>query len=399
MVDTERKLDLLAAAAKYDVCGYSGLRDARNATTSPTRFIYKSTLPNGRTSCLFKVLLTSVCTNDCRYCVNQAGRDIPRTWFQPEELAQVFMELHRRRMVQGLFLSSGIAGNASKTMESMIKTVEILRGRHDFQGYVHLKVLPGASFDCVEQACRVANRVSVNIEAPTDRHLARLSSKKAIYNDIVERMRWMKKMISAADGIAPSGQTTQFVVGASGETDREILRTTSALYREVDLRRAYFSAFQPVSRSSLEGMAATPLMRQHRLYQADWLLRIYRFTLHEVELGLGADANFSLRRDPKVVIAGRQPWLFPVDVNTATYEELLRVPGIGPVSAGRILEARRDFGITSLEQLRKMGVVTKRAVSYVRYQSMLPEEKQACFLPQLDDETMEEDPTLARAVR
>jgi len=399
MMDTERKLDLLAAAAKYDVCGYSGLGDAHRASASPARFIYKSTLPNGRSACLFKVLLTSVCTNDCRYCVNQAGRDILRTWFQPEELARVFMELHRRRMVHGLFLSSGIAGSASQTMESMIKTVEILRGSHDFQGYIHLKVLPGASFDCVEQACKLANRVSVNIEAPTERHLARLSSKKAIYNDIVERMRWMKQIISAGEGIAPSGQTTQFVVGASGETDRDILRTTSALYREVDLRRAYFSAFQPVSRSPLEGIPAAPPMRQHRLYQADWLLRVYRFAPHEVELGLGADDNFSLRRDPKVLIALRQPWLFPVDVNTASHDELLRVPGIGPVSAERIVEARRDFDITSLGQLRKMGVVTRRAVSYVRYQSMLPEEKQACFLPQLDEEAMDETPTLATAVR
>jgi putative DNA modification/repair radical SAM protein len=398
-VDTERKLDLLASAARFDVCGYSGLRDAHQPAVSPMRFLYKAALPNGRTACLFKVLLTSVCTNDCSYCVNQAGRDIPRTWFQPEELAQVFMELHRRKLAQGLFLSSGIAGSPSKTMESMIKTVEILRERHDFRGYVHLKVLPGASFDCVEQACKVANRVSVNIEAPTERHLARLSSKKAIYNDIVERMRWMQDIMAANQGVAPSGQTTQFVVGASGETDRDIVRTTSALYREVDLRRAYFSAFQPVSRSPLEGVPAAPPMRQHRLYQADWLLRIYRFTPHEVELGLGADDNFSLKRDPKMVIAVTQPWLFPVDVNTASYEELLRVPGIGPISAGRIVEARRDFSITSLEQLRKMGVVTKRAVSYVRYQSMLPEEKQACFLPQLDEEVAEETPTLATAVR
>ena len=398
-MDTERKLSLLAAAAKYDVCGYSGLRDARREATSPVRFIYKAALPNGRTACLFKVLLTSVCTNDCLYCVNQVGRDVPRTWFQPEELAQVFMELHRRRMVQGLFLSSGIAGSASKTMESMIKTVEILRERHDFNGYIHLKVLPGASFDYVEQACKIANRVSVNIEAPTERHLARLSSKKAIYNDIVERMRWMKEIMDANEGIAPSGQTTQFVVGASGETDRDILRTTSALYREVDLRRAYFSAFQPVSRSPLEGVPAAPPMRQHRLYQADWLLRIYRFSPHEVELALGTDQNLTLKRDPKMMIALRQPWLFPVDVNTASYEELLRVPGIGPISAGRIVEARRDFSITSLEHLRKMGAVTKRAVSYVRYASMLEEEKQACFLPQLDDEAADETPTLARAVR
>lgn len=398
-MDTERKLDLLAAAARFDVCGYSGLRDARLTAASPARFIYKSALPDGRTACLFKVLLTSVCTNDCSYCVNQAGRDIPRTWFQPEELAQVFMELHRRRLVQGLFLSSGIAGSATKTMESMVKTVEILREWHDFQGYVHLKVLPGASFDYVEQACKIANRVSVNIEAPTERHMARLTSKKAIYDDIVERMRWMREVLSSNQGAAPSGQTTQFVVGASGETDRDILRTTSALYREVDLRRAYFSAFQPVPRTLLEGIPAAPPMRQHRLYQADWLLRIYRFTPHEVELALGADQNLPLKRDPKVMIALRQPWLFPVDVNTAGYDELLRVPGIGPISAGRIVEARRDFSITSLDQLRKMGAVTKRAVSYVRYQSMLSEEKQACFLPQLDEEITEESPTLARAVR
>ena len=243
-MDTLSKLDTLVAAAQFDTCGFSSPRQV--SKDSPTRFIYRAALPEGGTVCLFKVLLTNVCVNDCAYCVNQAGRDVRRSTFQPDELARVFTEFHDRRLVQGLFLSSGIGVNPSQTMEAMLKTVTILRSpKYAFRGYVHLKILPGAKFDCVEEACRLANRVSVNMEAPTAHHMVRLSHKKDLHNDIVERMRWVKQLTSKDSRLAPSGQTTQFVVGASDESDRDILRTTSALYKEVDLRRAYFSAFSP----------------------------------------------------------------------------------------------------------------------------------------------------------
>lgn len=387
-MDVTAKLDTLVSAAQFDTCGYSSSR--QSSKDSPARFIYRAALPEGGTVCLFKVLLTNVCVNDCAYCVNQAGRDVRRSTFQPDELARVFSELHDRRLVQGLFLSSGIGVNPSQTMEAMLKTVTILRSpRYAFKGYVHLKILPGAKFDCVEEACRLANRVSVNMEAPTAHHMIKLSRKKDLHNDIVERMRWVKQLASRDSRLAPSGQTTQFVVGASDESDRDILRTTSALYKEVDLRRAYFSSFQPVTHSRLEDHAPTPLLREHRLYQVDWLLRVYGFPLREVELALDDSNNLSLKKDPKLIIARRQPWLFPVDINRASTGDLLHVPGIGPVSAKRISDARKGHSISSLQQLAKMGVVTKRAAGFVWFKGILDYEKQLALMPEPAAETKE----------
>lgn len=309
------------------------------------------------------------------------------------------MEFHRRRLVQGLFLSSGIGSDASRTMESMIKVVDILRHRYEFKGYVHLKILPGAAFSCVEAACQLASRVSINIEAPTVQHLARLSRKKDLHDGIVERMRWVKQVMQKNEFWVPSGQTTQFVVGAAGETDRDILNTTGALYREIGLRRAYFSAFHPIFNSRLEDARPAPPIRQHRLYQADWLLRVYGFAQSEVEVALNEVGNLPFRKDPKMVIAEKQAWLFPVDINKASHEELLRVPGIGPVSARRIAEARRDHSIVSVEQLKKMKVVTKRALPYIWFQGMLSHEKQSSFLPELFEADAEPEPSLAEALR
>ncbi len=395
-MEVEDKLDTLVAAAQFDVCGYSGARDIN---LSPSRFIHRAALPGGGSICLFKILLTNVCMNDCAYCVNQIGRDVRRTSFRPEELAKIFMQLHARRMVQGLFLSSGIGVDASGTMESMIKTVQILRSRYEFKGYIHLKILPGASFDCVEEGCKLANRVSVNMEAPTIRHLAKLSSKKDLYQGILEPMHWVKNLKAANDKLVPSGQTTQFVVGAANETDQDILHTTEALYHEVELRRVYYSAFRPVRNSRLEGLPSASPLRAHRLYQADWLLRVYGFPPQEVELALGGKGNLSLKKDPKLVIAEKQPWLFPVDMNRASYDELLRVPGIGPVSAKRITEARQEHSIFSIEQLRKMRVLTRKASPFIWFQGMLAweKEKQTSFLPELDDAT-QEAPSLAGVI-
>jgi putative DNA modification/repair radical SAM protein len=383
-MEIQDRLETLVNAAHFDVCGHNGVRDI---SPSPWRFIHRAALPGGGSVCLFKVLLTNVCTNDCAYCVNQIGRDCPRTSFKPEELARLFMQLYNKKMVRGLFLSSGIAGNASRTMESMIKAVEILRHHYEYKGYIHLKILPGASFDCVEEGCKLASRVSVNMEAPTAQHLARLSSRKDLYQGIVQPMSWVKKLMAANERLVPSGQTTQFVVGAAGESDRDILRTTEALYNEIGLRRVYYSAFRPVRNSRLEGLTATPPLREHRLYQADWLFRIYGFSPQEIELALGEKGNLLLRKDPKQVIAEKQPWFFPVDVNRASYDELLRVPGIGPISAKRIISTRQDHSIFSIEQLRKMRVITRRAVPYIWFQGMLSweKEKQLSFIPELDD--------------
>jgi len=393
------KLETLVAAAQFDVCGAGSNSQPRLSPRSPMRFIYRAALPGGGSVCLFKVLLTNVCVNDCAYCVNQIGRDVPRCSFQPEELAKLFMEMHHKRLVQGLFLSSGIGKDASQTMQSMIKVVEILRHNYEFKGYIHLKILPGASFDCIEAGCQLANRVSVNIEAPTVRHLAKLSRKKDLHNGILERMQWVKQLIDKDENLVPSGQTTQFVVGAAGETDRDILHATEALYSEIGLRRAYFSAFCPVRDSRLEELRPTPPIREHRLYQADWLFRVYGFSPGEMELTLNKEGNLSLSKDPKLVIAQKQPWLFPVDVNRATYEELLRVPGIGPTSAKRIIEARREHSIWSVQQLKKMRVVTRRALPFIWFKGMLDFEKQASFMPDMSDDINQLIPSLAEACR
>ncbi len=211
-------------------------------------------------------------------------------------------------------------------------------------------------------------------------------------------MKWVKQLTDLNGNLAPSGQTTQFVVGAAGETDHELIDTTHALYQEVGLRRAYFSAFKPISYSRLENRRPTPPGREHRLYQIDWLMRVYNFPVNEVKLALNNDF-LPLRSDPKMIIACKEPWLFPVNVNRAKYEELLRVPGIGPVSAGRIIETRKDHSIDSLEQLKKMHVVVKRANPFIWFKSMLSSEKQLSFLPQMDEEESEPEPTLASVCR
>ena len=397
-MDDSAKLETLAAAAQHDVCGYTPPTGNRNADRSPLRFIYHAALPGKGTVPLFKVLLTNVCVNDCAYCANQVGRDSPRFSFQPDELARLFMQLHAKRLVRGLFLSSGIAGNPSRTQEDMVKVLEILRHRYRFDGYVHLKILPGAPFDCVAEGCRLADRVSLNMEAPTPQHLARLSSRKDLSRDIVERMRWIRELTAANAALVPSGQTTQFVVGAAGETDRDILRTSAALYDEIGLRRVYFSAFRPVRRSPLEGTSPASPRREHRLYQADWLLREYGFRPGEIDLAVGKEGNLCLTKDPKLVIARSQPWLFPVDLNRASYEQLLRVPGIGPVSAKRVLAARREHSIDSAGQLGKLGVASRRALPFIWFSGMLPSERQMSLMPELDDEMSARSPSLADCV-
>jgi putative DNA modification/repair radical SAM protein len=390
------KLNTLVAAARFDICGCGG---AGAAAKSPPGIIYNAALPGGGCVPLLKVLLTNFCVNDCAYCVNQIGRDIPRCSFQSEELAKLFIELHTKRLVQGLFLSSGIGPDASRTMEAMIKVVEILRHRYGFKGYIHLKILPGASFDCIEAACLLANRVSVNVEAPTVHHLARLSRKKDLHYGILERMHWVKQLVSKNETLVPSGQTTQFVVGAAGETDRDILHAMKALYGEIGLRRVYFSAFRPIMNSPLDELQPTPPMREHRLYQTDWLFRIYGFSFDEMELALGKSDNLPLGKDPKLIIARKQPWLFPVDVNRANYNELLRVPGIGPASAKRIIEARREHSIGSIQQLKKMRIATGRALPFIWFKGMPGDEKQASFMPQLDEDLNQPAPSLLETLQ
>ncbi len=393
------KLATLAAAARFDVCGCGGSVKA-GTTIDPARFIYKAALPDGGCKSIFKVLQTNVCVNDCAYCVNQQSLDVPRTALKPEELARIFMDLYQKKMVSGIFLSSGIAGNPVATQTRMIETIEILRRQYHFKEYVHLKLLPGAGADCVEVACRLATRVSVNIEAPTAAHLGKLSTRKNIYDGILEPMKQVKAEQLRNPGVVPSGQTTQFVVGAAGERDRDILHTSEALYREMQLRRIYFSAYKPIGDPRLEGVAPASPWREHRLYQSDWLLRIYKFSPGEVEMALDGDGFLSLKRNPKHVIASKQPWLYPIDINRASFEELLRVPGIGPVSARRITQLRQIHNVTAVDQLKQLHVRYREAMPFIWFKGMLDWEKQMCLTPMFkgDENESVSEMTLEQAV-
>jgi putative DNA modification/repair radical SAM protein len=358
------KLTLLSAAAEFDLCATCSAATQVTAGDALARSITRLFLPNGRMLSVLKVLMTDACHYDCFYCANRSERRCRRHSFTPDELAASFINLRDRGLVNGLFLSSGIHSRADETMRDMLTAAEIVRRKHGFAGYIHLKVLPGAPNDCVADAVELADRVSVNMEAPTQSALDRLGTRKRLAEDIIQRMHWIRDAAArAGHGKLKSGQTTQFVVGPAGESDREILTSVAALRRSVGLRRAYFSAFRPVSDTPSEGVTPTPPMRQHRLYQAEWLLREYGFDLADIPFDDGGRLPLGL--DPKVGFALRSLHLFPLEVNRASRSELLRVPGIGPKSAARILATRQRGRITSLGELRRLGVTVRRAAAFL----------------------------------
>jgi putative DNA modification/repair radical SAM protein len=360
-METLEKANLLGQAAQYDTCAACGT-GSHKQRDDLGRWVYPAKLPDGHTILLLKVLQTNVCENDCFYCATRKSADGPRISFRPDELARLFMEMVQRGQVRGLFLSSGVAGNADRTMTRMIDTATILRQRDGFRGYIHLKVLPGASRAAVEQAVRLADRVSVNLEAPTAEHLARIGPDKDFETELRTRQRWIYEAVRGRQ-LIPAGQTTQFVVGAADESDREILTTADALYRQVNLHRAYYSAFQPVPGTPLEHHPPTPLDREVRLYQADWLRRQYGFTFDELVFGL--DGNLPLEADPKLLWAQTHPERFPIEVNTASREELLRIPGVGPRTVNRVVQERRRGRLRAPEHLKALGAVVDRALPYV----------------------------------
>ncbi len=361
-MDLGDKIETLAQDALFDVCA-PGERH-RWGQGDLRRWITPTALPGGRTEPHFKVLLSNACEKDCAYCANRRGRDFARASFQAEELAQAFYQMWRNKLVTGLFLSSGVHGGWSRTMEAMIATVEILRAKHRFHGYVHLKLMPAVDKATVERAVQLADRVSVNLEAPTPERLARLAGGKDFYQELLTPLRWVSEMRErhGAD-LLPLGHTTQLVVGASGETDQEILTTADSLYRELRLARVYYSAFRPIEDTPLEDHPPTPPMRQHRLYQSDLLLRRYGF--QPQELVFDERGNLPLETDPKTLLALREPHRFPMEINLAPRADLLRVPGIGPRAASRIIELRRQSAFRSLEDLKKVGASAQRAAPFV----------------------------------
>jgi predicted DNA-binding helix-hairpin-helix protein len=360
-VDALQKIQALGESAQYDLsCACGGTGRVRGPLD---RWIYPAVLPDGGQTFLFKVLLSNACSSNCQYCENSAERRFRRTSFGTDELADLFLKLYAQGRVGGLFLSSGVVGHPDATMERMIRTVEILRLRHRWRGYIHLKVLPGASFSLVERAVQLATRVSVNLEAPNQKRLSRIAEKKDFGEDLLLRMKWIRDIIQRQYPGTSRSQTTQFVVGAAGETDREILSRTDLLYRDMDLARVYFSAFQPIAGTPLENHSVTPPLREHRLYQADFLLRRYGFQFQDLIFDLGGD--LSEEADPKTVWARNHPEFFPLEINRADQAQLLRVPGIGPLSAKRIVRSRTRTRFSDLEELRGLGVWTKRAAPYL----------------------------------
>jgi predicted DNA-binding helix-hairpin-helix protein len=324
--------------------------------------IYSAAMPGGRRIALLKTLLTSACELDCRYCAFQRGRDFHRVSFAPDELARLFVQLQQKGLAEGIFLSSGVAGDGPRTQDRLIATAEILRRRYDFRGYIHLKVMPGAEREQVLAAMRLADRVSVNLEAPNTERLACLAPHKVFAEELLLRLRWIEEIRREMPGRWPSS-TTQFVVGPAGESDAEILTTTGFLHRQLGLARVYFSSFSPVPGTPLEDRPPTPELRERRLYQASFLLRDYGFAAEE--LPFDAADNLPLDGDPKLAWAQRHLAHAPVELNTADRRDLLRVPGIGPKGVERLLAARCQGQLRDLRDLRKLGIVARRAAPFV----------------------------------
>ena len=375
-----RKLEILGAAAKYDVSCASSGSDRRGVPgmlgNACSAGICHSFTEDGRCISLLKVLLSNDCVFDCKYCVNRRSNDVPRAFFTPRELASLTVEFYRRNYIEGLFLSSAVVGNPDRTMELLLETLRLLRGEFRFNGYVHMKIIPNADPALVEQAGLMADRMSVNMEFCSRRSLETLTTGKT-FDNILTPMRYVRTRLEenqydivryrGAPKFAPAGQSTQFIVGATPENDRRILGVTSKLYTDYRLKRVYYSAYVPVASDPLLPVPfgfQTPLRREHRLYQADWLLRFYRFSVDEIVTDREPDLPLDV--DTKTAYALRHPDLYPVDVNRAPYELLLRVPGIGKVSAERIVRARR-FSRLDEVSLKRIGVVLKRAQYFLEF--------------------------------
>ena len=371
------KLEILAESAKYDIsCASSGTsRSNKNkGIGSASRCgICHSFTADGRCVSLLKIMLTNYCMFDCAYCINRQSNDIPRAGFTPKELAELTIEFYRRNYIEGLFLSSGIVRSADHTMEKMIRVVKILRQEYNFNGYIHMKAIPGASNELIREAGLLVDRMSVNLEIPTERNLKLLAPDKD-HQTIYQPMRHIqqnlleniedRKKIKSTPKFVPAGQSTQVIIGATDETDNQILQLTAKLYKRPSMKRVYYSGFIPVNSydKRLPVLQEVPRVRENRLYQADWLLRFYDFSVDEIVNDEHPDLDLTV--DPKLSWAIRNPQFFPVDINRDSYQKILRVPGIGVKSAKLIVMARRHRKLNK-EALKRIGVVLKRAQFFI----------------------------------
>ena len=371
--DTQKKLEILSTDAQYDLACACGSSDSHGRKRSEDgKWIYPVTLPNGGKSVLFKTLISNVCKNDCKYCPLREDMDIRRCSLNPEETAKVFLDYYNQKKVFGLFLSSGVIGSSDMTMDKLNSIAKILRKKHKFKGYIHLKVIPGSSNAAVEEAVSLASAVSLNIETPGEKNLAKLSSKKDYIKDIIEPMKLISNLTQKGSRYQRVKQTTQFIVGAAGEQDREIVKYMFGLYDRMNMSRVYFSAYQRgLGEESITGEnadlenPADILTREHRLYQVDFLLRKYGFK--ETDIMFEKDGNLSLANDPKEIWAKMHPELFPVNINNASKFILLKVPGLGPVTVNRIIKERKISNIRHIEQIGKVGSRLQKAEKYLTF--------------------------------
>ncbi|OEF96299.1 putative DNA modification/repair radical SAM protein [Desulfuribacillus alkaliarsenatis] len=379
-MDIQEKIEILTEGAKYDVsCSSSGSsrRGSSNGIGSTASSgICHSWADDGRCISLLKILYSNYCIYDCIYCVNRASNDVRRAAFTPEELAKLTIEFYKRNYIEGLFLSSGVINTPDYTMECLIQTMKILREQYRFNGYIHMKAIPGADEKLIQLAGTYADRMSINIELPTEESLLKLAPQKKkemitkpmtyISNQISEQ-RENRKKYKRTPSFVPAGQSTQLIIGATPDKDYQVLRLTEGLYKHFQLKRVYYSSYIPiVEHPSLPTTSGSSLVREHRLYQADWLLRFYGFDVDEL-FNNNYGQQLDLTLDPKCDWALRNIELFPVEVNKADYEMLLKVPGIGIKSARKIVTARR-FGPISYEGLKQMGIVLKRAQYFITCQ-------------------------------
>lgn len=378
----EQKLSVLSAAAKYDVsCSSSG--SSRNTPqggfgNSARQGICHSFTEDGRCVSLLKILLSNNCRYDCAYCANRCSNDIPRATFKVREVVDLTIGFYERNYIEGLFLSSGVVLNPDYTMEALVRVAKTLRLEHRFGGYIHLKAIPGASRELIHEAALYADRLSVNIELPSQKSLSFLAPDKK-YSEVFQPMNYLAerkieyhtgKPSRSSPRFLPAGQSTQMIIGATEDTDLDILKLSSGLYLKQKLKRVYYSGYIPVNEDKRLPVLASkpPLLREHRLYQADWLMRFYGFHYHEIvdEKIPHLDARF----DPKLSWALRHPECFPVDLESADYEMILRVPGIGVKSARMIVQGRRFTAIRE-EHLKKMGIALNRARYFIRFRGSL----------------------------
>ncbi|MHC5248212.1 putative DNA modification/repair radical SAM protein [Enterococcus sp. LJL90] len=376
-MELARKIEILAESAKYDVsCSSSGVENnQRQGTVGSTAAagICHSFTADGRCVSLLKLLFTNACIFDCHYCINRKSNSIPRATFTPQEVADLTMDFYMRNYIEGLFLSSAIIKNPDYTTELIIKTLEILRNEKGFRGYIHVKVIPGTDEKLIDTLGYLADRMSVNVELPSRESLSLLAPDKdpyALYKPMKQITQTKNEnslvpAIRRRQNFVPAGQSTQMIIGASPENDRQIVKIAENLYQKYQLKRVYYSAYIPVNQDNLLPAVDSepPLLREHRLYQADFLMRFYKFSADEI---LTVDKpNFNLYLDPKANWAIQNYQLFPVDVQTASYDLLLRIPGIGPKGAKNILKARKYYTL-HVADLKKIGIVMKRAQYFIK---------------------------------